>query len=278
MKTVLFLVSVLFTASSFAQTNSIKLNKGQTITVTSSTSQNMEMGMGMSMTVNSNSTHLIKVNEDAGENFKVDATLTKIKTSSSAMGQESSYDSENPAGSDSELAGVFEKSLDVTEACLLDKKTGIAKSAAPKEAATDDTEEDDLIKGMMGAASSNDNSGIVSGAFFASAAGKKVGDTWLDSSTVNGFKNVSNYSVASINGDMMIINLEGSISGKQQVETQGMQIDITMNTKNKGTIEMNKKSLQVLKRIVNADINANMDMMGQAMDMTGTVKTVTEYK
>lgn len=275
MKKILCFAGILFTANSFAQSNTIKLNKGDVITVTSNVTQNMEMGMGMSMTSSSNTTHVITVNNEAKDNYELSATLTKIKTSSNAMGQETNYDSENSAAADSEIAAVFEKSLNVVEKVLLDKKTGIAKAAEAKEAAEG---EDDFLEGMMSGASSNDNSGIVSSAFFTQAAGKKLGDSWVDSSTVSGFRNVSNYTVAAIKGDIITLNLVGTVAGSQQVETQGMQIDVTMNTKNKGTLEINKKSLQILKRTVDAEVTSSMDMMGQTMDMTGNVKTVTEYK
>lgn len=276
MKSILFLAGILFTANSFAQTNALKLNKGQTITVTSSVSQNLDMGMGMSMTSSSNSTHVIKVNEESGNNYNISTTLTKVKSTNSAMGQDTKYDSEDAAASDSELATVFEKTLNVTETSLLNKSTGVATSTKVKD---EDAEGDeDFLKGVMGGAASGDNSGIVSSAFFMQAAGKKVGDKWMDSSTVNGFHNTTNYTVASINGDIMTLNLDGTISGTQQIETQGMQIDVTMNTKNKGTVLLNKKTAQVIKRTVEAEVASNMDMMGQSMDMTGTIKTETEYK
>ncbi len=276
MKSILFLAGILFTANSFAQTNALKLNKGQTITVTSSVSQNLDMGMGMSMTSSSNSTHVIKVNEESGNNYNIITTLTKVKSTNSAMGQDTKYDSEDAAASDSELAAVFEKTLNVTETSLLNKATGVATSTKVKD---EDAEGDeDFLKGIMGGAATGDNSGIVSSAFFMQAAGKKVGDKWMDSSTVNGFHNTTNYTVASINGDIMTLNLDGTISGTQQIETQGMQIDVTMNTKNKGTVLLNKKTAQVIKRTVEAEVASNMDMMGQSMDMTGTIKTETEYK
>ncbi len=278
MKKVLFFVGMFLAANSFAQSNTIKLNKGQTITVTSTVSQNMDMGMGMTMTSSSNSTHVIKVNNDEGDKYNVSATLTKIKTNTSAMGQESSYDSENPGAADTELAVVMGKSLNVVENAFLDKKTGIAKSATPKNNEEAAEDEDDFIKGMLNGEPGSDNSGIISSTFFTQAAGKKVGDKWVDSNTVNKFSNVNNYTVTSINGDVMTISLDGIVSGSQQVETQGMQIDVTMNTKNKGSIELNKKTLQVLKKTVNADVTSSMDMMGQTMDMTGTITTLTEYK
>ncbi len=278
MKLLLFVAGIFLTANTFAQTNTIKLNKGQIITVTSTISQNMDMGMGMSMTSGSNSTHVIKVNEESGNNYSITTTLTKMKSNTSAMGQDTKYDSEDAAGSDSELATIFEKSLNSPENSLLDKTTGIAKSASTKEDEADGEGEDDFLKGLMGGATGNDNSGIVSSAFFTPMVGKKVGEKWMDSSTVSGFHNMTNYTIESINGDMMTIFMEGTISGTQQIETQGMQIDVTMNTKNKGTIVMNKKSLQVVKRTVDAEVSSTMDMMGQSMDMTGTIKTVTEYK
>ena len=65
MKRVLLVAGIFFTANSFAQTNTIKLNKGQTITVNSTVTQNMDMGAAMSMSSSSNSTHVIKVNGQA---------------------------------------------------------------------------------------------------------------------------------------------------------------------------------------------------------------------
>ena len=278
MKTILLVAGLFFTANSFAQTKDIKLKNGQTINVTTSVSQNMDMGGGMTMSSSSNSTHVIKVNGESGSNYNVSATLTKVVSNTSAMGQDTKYDSEDIAGSNSDIAAAFEKTLNVTENSLLDKSTGVAKSANPKEAVEAEDADNDLLKNMMSGGGSNDNSGIISNAFFTQIAGKKVGDTWTDSATVTGFKNVSNYTISAINGDIVTINLEGTLNGTQEVETQGMQIEITMNTLNKGTVEVNKNSYQVIKRIVDSEITSTMDMMGQTMDMSGNVKTVTEYK
>lgn len=277
MKTLLLVAGVLFTANSFAQTNAIKLNKGQTITVTSSVTQNMDMGMGMTMNSSSNSTHLLKVNDETGNNYNISTTLTKLKVNSSSMGQDSKYDSENVAGSDTEVAAMFDKSMNVAENSLLDKKTGIAV-AVKDEGAEEGEDEDNFLKGMMGGTAGKDGSSIINSSFFTQAAGKKVGDKWIDTTSVGGFKNLTNYTVASINGDMMVVNVDGTLSGNKQVETQGMQIDVNMNTKNKGTIELNKKTLMVTKRKVDAEIASTMDMMGQSMEMTGVITTVTEYK
>lgn len=277
MKTTLLVAAIIVCSNSFAQSNKIKLNNGQTITITSTATQSMNMSMGMEVNSVTNSTHSLKVNSETKNDYNISATLTKIKTTSSAMGQEMKYDSENPADSSSEMAGVFSESLNVTNNYLLQKAEGTVKLENPEKADNAKTEKADPLEALSVASISADNSSIVAGAVFPKLIGKKVGDTWVDSSTVNGLKNISNFTYEALQNGIAQIKLNATLTGTQQTEAQGMTMDIDMNTKSTGSIEVDTKTLLVKKRTVEATINAKMDMMGQTMDMTGTAQTVINY-
>ena len=274
MKQLLLPVTLVLSMAAHAQ---IKLNKDQKITITSTVTQDIDMGMGQ-IKNNTNATSVVNIKDADSKNYNAVYTLSKLSMSMDGMGQQQSYDSEKPEDKDNELGKSFGEKIGKGVNITIDKTTGKTTTETP---ATPEKEEEDNpfagMKELFGAADSE--SGITESAFFVIPAGKKVGDSWTDSvSTGNAMKGSKTYTIKSINGTEASIAVFSKMEGKQNMELQGMQIDIVLSAKTEGELLVDTKTSLLKKSSKVADITGNMDLMGQSMPITSKLTETTEYK
>lgn len=274
-----YLLSSLLIISLAAGAQQINLNKVQQITITSTANQDIDMSsMGMQMKNNTSSTGILQIKNGDDKNYNGIYKLSKISISMDGMGQQNSYDSENPADKESEIgksvAGKIGKEIKVS----INKNSGKAtvdKNEAEVKAATEDA---NPLKGMMESFGAADEGATVETAFFMIPAGKKAGESWVDSVKTNEMKEVKTYTLKSIKGSEAIIGLFSTMEGTSKVDAQGMQMDISISAKSEGEIFVDIKTSLVKKRSSVSDISGNIEMMGQSMPMTSKVTATTEYK
>ncbi len=276
MKQYLLPIVLLFTLGAHAQ--KINLPTGRQIVITATADQQMEMSsMGMLMKNNSSSTAVVEVKGADKANYNTTYKLTKIKISMDVMGQQQSYDSEKPEDKNSEIGKSVEGKIGQELKVTVDKNSG--KSSVEKIAGDtkDDAAEENPFKGLMESFGAADEGATVETAFFIIPAGKKTGDVWSDSVINNKMKEVKTYTIRSMNGNEASINLFSTMEGTSSVETQGMQMEITISAKTEGVLTVDVKNSLVKKRTSVSDITGSIDMMGQSMPMTSKVTVVTEY-
>lgn len=278
MKQILFLLTLGSAAAVNAQ--QIKLDKGQRITITSTVSQDMDMGMGMQMKNSSNTTSVLEVKDADSKNYNTVYKLTKLNMTFDGMGQQQSYDSEKATDKDSELGKSVGDKIGKEVNVTIDKNTGEITTEKKAEPEKDDEDEDNPLAGMMDMFGAKESeTAITESVFFLIPAGKKVGDSWSDSVNVKeSMKGIKTFTLKAINGNEATIALFSKIEGKQNVEMQGMQIDINISAKTEGEMLVNTKTSLVKKSSRVADISGNMDLMGQSMPLTSKMTEVTEYK
>jgi len=131
---------------------------------------------------------------------------------------------------------------------------------------------------MMQSADLSEGATIVKDLVFLIPPGKKVGDTWTDSTSQKELKSIRRFTFKSLIDNIATIGLNGVLTGNSTMEMQGMQLDISMNTNTTGEIIVNTKTSLVQKRTANADIDATIDVMGQSGPITGKALIITEYK
>ena len=279
MKKGLLIIGILLSVVSFAQkspsvTKNIALSKGQQIIITTTAIQNAEMSMGMSMKSSSTTVNKLIVLEAGDKEYKISSTLTKMLFSADMMGQQKDFDSDKKEDRDSEMG----KSalLDEIKLAILNKSTGIA--VFEKQDTLSDDKENDPLAGMMGSLIKANDAATVSGAFFIIPANKKAGDKWIDSSSTGGMKTVNNYSIESIEKNILTVVLNATVSGITSMEAQGTGFNVTMNSTSSGKIVVDLNTSLVKKRTTSGNINSTIEMMGQSLPVTGTATTTTTYE
>ena len=267
MKKLIPIAFLLCCGTSFAQnSNGIKLKKGQTITLNSVVNSETEMQMG-AMKSDYNTTIKLNVVDENAETFTLSSSIAQMKMNMDGMGQNISYDSEKPEDKDSQMGQAMGDKLKKVDTYILDKKTG--KTTIVKN---EGVEEGGMGGGMF---SISDEDGAANAAFFILPAGKKIGDSWTESTVSKGITTAKTYTLKSIAQDVATIDVIGTITGTKEQEANGMTMSITMNNKIAEQMLVNV-SLGLVTKVNNSTDGTNsMDMMGQQMEMTIKTSTVT---
>jgi len=279
MRSFLLFAAIIFSMNSFCQKNNgqIVLNKGQKFTVKNTMSQEADMGMGMEMKNFTTSQTSYIVLDVADKNYSISSTLTGMKVSMDFMGQQTTYDSDLKSDSASEI-GKSMRDLNTPDTVSVDKYTGTVIADAktvtePKEA------DSNPMENLFESLGDNNKNVSISEAFFIIPAGKKTGDSWIDSSSTKDIKTLKTYTIKSIAKNIATVNIIGTVVSNIQTEVQGLQVNVSMTTKTDSEVITDTKTSLVTRRTTKADINGNLELMGQAAPVTGkaTITSVYEY-
>lgn len=285
-KTSLLFVASLFSISvvSIAQTattGKLLLSKGQKMqidnTVKSITNMDM-MGQSMEMTSDAAMVNQVEVKDKANEAYTVTNTLTKLVTSGSAMGQDYSFDSEKKEDLESEMGKVLKNQINVIKEMEFTTtgKLGTVKKAAETETAAKGNPMVDMMKSMSGGG--NDESGGTSDIFMVLPVGKKVGDTWSDSTISDGIKIYRNYLLKDMKGNAATLTLTGTQSTNKKMEQQGMEVIVALESKLNGELIIDTTTGVVISKSFIMDGTGSADAMGQAIPITTKITSTTLVK
>jgi hypothetical protein len=234
--------------------------------------------MGMSMKNSSTSVNKVTVKDISDKNYTLENTLTKLVINSENPMQPINFDSDKEQDRSSEVGKAIGSSLGKPEVFFVNKKsseiTSDNKNLADSSAGADKNDMMSMMGGMFG----NAESVTVSNTFFLIPSGKKTGDSWVDSSTIEKIKSVNKYTIVSTEKNIVTINVNGTMNGKTTMDMQGNQFDIDMSTNSTGKIVMDKVTSLVKSRTTNATINSTIQAMGQSLPVEGTAASTTTYE
>lgn len=277
MKRSLFVLALLL--SSAAEAQKISLKKGQQITITTSTTQDVDMmAMGLQMKSSMGSTSTIDATGADNENIITSYKTVKLNLSIDAMGQQINYDSDKPEDRDSEMGKNVADKLNKEVVVLLNKNTGKASLQDTAAKSPEKPDATNPLAGIMDSFGSAAEDAIVETAFLIIPAGKKKGDTWMDSTIKEKMKDVRTYTLKSINNGLATISLASKMEGSSSMESQGMQMDISLSSVSVGDVIVDTKTALVKKRSSTTDLTGSMEVMGQSIPMTSKAVMTIEYK
>ena len=268
--TVLFLCLATFCAKA----QNVKLQTGKNINSTITATMNMDMGIaGGVAKIETTTTSVINVTGADNNFYKANQTVTRIKMSQEGAGQTMNYDSDDKSDSSSEIAKAMGSAVNQPAAVLIDKKDGSVKDASPEK-----PEEtiDNPLSALMGGSKSA--SAAASTAFLVIPAGKKAGDTWVDSSGDKEMSAVKNYELQSVQNGIATVKLKTITKAQMEKEAQGAQFTITMNGTAESIITTDTKTGLVQKNTTTANMDGNLEMMGQSMPLTMTMNSSAVFQ
>lgn len=275
MKKIILVIAVLGSITVNAQ--KITVEKGKLITIVTNTDQDIDMSMmGMQMKNKSVITALVEIKDVDKDKIETAYTLQKVKMNMDMMGKENNYDSDNPEDRDSEISKAVKESIGKKIKMNVDRITGKA-TLEDKDDVVEENSSDPL-SGMINSMGQGKEDATMETVFFVIPQGKKVGDTWVDSTNADGMKEIKNYTLKSLANNRAIIGLENKMSGTNTVENQGMQMEVSMTAITKSDITVDTKTSMVKKRTSNMDITGNVDVMGQSVPITSKAVVTVEYQ
>jgi hypothetical protein len=276
-------ISCSITLVTKAQTNNGKLvlSKGQKMQIDNTVKSvtNMElMGQSMEMTSDAAMVNEVEVKDKANEAYTVTNTLTKLATSGSAMGQDYSFNSEKKEDLESEMGKVLKSQINVTKEMEFNTtgKLGTVKKAVDAESTAKGNPMVDMMKNMSGGG--NDESGGTSDIFMVLPTGKKMGDTWSDSTIADGIKIYRNYLLKDLKGNEATLTLTGTQSTNKKMEQQGMEVVVTLESKLNGELVVDTATGVVKQKSFVMDGTGSADAMGQAIPITTKITSTTAVK
>lgn len=234
--------------------------------------------MGMQMKNNSTTTGEVLLKDIKDHNYIATYKLNKVNLSMEMMGQETKYNSENPGDKDSEMGKAISEKIGKEVTVFVDKNTG--KASLDKSTESPERQPDaNPMAGLMDAFGSVTEEANVETAFFVLPAGKKTGDSWIDSSaSTKTMKDLRTYTLKSIKDGVADINLLSTMEGTTSTEMQGMQMDISLSVKTDGQILVDTSTSLVKKRSNTANLTGNIDMMGQSIPISSKAVVIMDYK
>lgn len=268
MKKILLIASLVAVYTTQAQ--NIKLEAGKKITVVTTNNMDMDMSIAGSMKSEASATSVINVVSVDGDKYNITCTNTKLKSSQDAMGQSMNFDSDKKEDLDSEIGKELGKNVNKAIELILNKNNGVVVSKNKN-----DEEDGNPMKEVMASAGGNSAESIVSNTFFVIPAGKKVGDSWVDSSSEAGMKRIKTIQYKSLNADVATLNVSTVVKGTMSKETQGMQMEITINGTTDAAIEVNTTNSIVKKNTSKGEVNGSIDVMGQSVPITMKINNTT---
>jgi hypothetical protein len=273
----IFLISICGNAQN--STGKLLLAKGQKIQINNETqsviSQEM-MGQVIEITIDANMIHLLEVKDKKPHSYLIASTLTKLSTNGTAMGQAMKFDSDKKEDMETETGKLMKGQLNVTKEVELNEMAQVINVVKKSVASPSGGQLMDMINNLTGGNADETNGAAI--AFEIIPTGKKIGDSWSDSSVNGDIKTYSYYTLKSINGNNAIILLTGKQMISKKMEQQGMEINVKMvaNLSGEGIVDMNTGLLQQRTTVMNGTGSA--ELMGQSIPMTSKITTTTSVK
>jgi len=272
MKNIIIILCLLFSTIGYCQKNSnIVLKKGQVILAASTVQTDSELSMGSSKN-NITMNNELRVIDEKDNNYIVSITATKMKMDMEGMGQSMSFDSDKKEDKDSEIGQTIGSKLNSPDTFSLNKTTGKLTAISTKP----NNEESAASSGFsMMNADGEDQS--FNSAFLLVPANKKAGDHWEETITNKGLTTKKTFTLKSIDVSMAVVEVSGTTVGTIEQEMQGMAMNMTMDSKFKGELQVNTATGMVIQCANSVESNNSMDVMGQSMQITSKANSTTSF-
>lgn len=284
MKKIVFLIYtlLLIRSVSFSQaTGIVSPAKGQKLVVENSIStvSTTEMaGQPMESKANISSTYQIEVKDIIADKFNLVNTVTHLKLSANAMGQDINFDSDKKEDMEGDIGKNFKDFINKPKEIVMDRSGNIIvpnKADTGKE--NNSSNPADMIIGGLAGDPEQQGFGAKM-AFETIPKNAKAGTTWKDSSFSNGITKVTNYTLKTLNGNEAAISLSGTIDSEIKTEMQGMEIQ----TKTKGTFTgeetVDTKTGVVKQNTTTTDAKGTLIAMGQEIPTTSKITSQTTVR
>lgn len=245
----------------------IQLSKGQHFEQVAETTMTMTqetMGQKVDIKSKSTNTNLIEIQDASDNGYWVASTLKRVQLNMNNMGQEMTFDSDNPTDMSGELAAGFKEQLGKTVVMVVDKN-GIVKEV--KNSGTLDPELMNAVAEQVGK-----NLSFLTNI---PQGGATAGASWTDSISMEGVKNVSTYTLASVHGNSAVVNMTSTGDMNRDIERQGMKMKMILKNSMSGNYTVDLVSGIITSSNINTKSSGSMEMMGQSMPLQMETTVVT---
>lgn len=275
MKLNLLLPTMLLSAICFGTkaqnfTDKVKLQKGQVIQVhTIDTTDLVQKRGGEEMPMKTFSASELEVSalEASGNELTMQQVLNAMKLHFEGFGQVMDYDSKDPAKQEGMMAANMKEQIGKKDT---NRFTLTGQLIEDEDKPTETEKGKGKGKGMMRRMQQGFNA---ENCFLLIPADAKVGTGWKTDKTKEGIKTQTIYFLDKLEGDLATVSFKRKSKGTTTSEFQGMSSTVEVDNLSEGLIVVNIQTGLVSLYEESLKMNSKVNMMGQEMPNTGTVRT-----
>lgn len=278
-KIFVFVLSIIsFVAFSQLPSGKIVLKKGMHFMVESKSdgtiTQEM-MGQSMEMTLENSTVISAEVKDFKNNNYNITQTLTSVKSKFSGMGQDKTFDSDKKEDMDGEAGAMYKDKFNVPKDVIVSNEgVNVTPADTAKAQAANGANAMSEMLGAMGGGQDN----IAGALFLVIPAGKKVGDSWVDSTTNEGVKMKRTYTLTSIANKVATVSVIGILDINKTMQLQGMDMNTAMTSKINSVVLVDVVSSIQKENKSTTDVSGTIDVMGQSIPITSKINSLTTVK
>ena len=264
-------------------TPAVKLEAGKQYTVTTITKSNMTqeaMGQTMEIPIDATNKATLTIKAASDKGYESTYITDRVQFAANMMGQDMNYDSDKKDDKDGPMGKTMNKLVGKETSFVVNGAGNIIKETIVKQTQEKSDEEGpDMMTGMMGIGMSEASTCPVFN-LFVNNTELKIGDSFVDSSTVNdkdgSTKTSTTYILKEIKDGKSIFTLNGQVAISKKMEMQGMEMTTTTASKSTGDMIVDVATGLLNSKSIVTETTGSVDVQGMSIPITGkTTTTIT---
>ena len=262
-------------------TPAVKLEAGKQYTVTTITKSNMTqeaMGQTMEIPIDATNKATLTIKELSNKGYESTYITDRVQFAANMMGQDMNYDSDKKDDKDGPMGKTMNKLVGKETSFVVNGAGNIIKETIVKQTQEKSDEEGpDMMTGMMGIGMSEASTCPVFN-LFVNNTELKIGDSFVDSSTVNdkdgSTKTSTTYILKEIKNGKSIFTLNGQVAISKKMEMQGMEMTTTTASKSTGDMIVDVATGLLVSKSIVTETTGNVDVQGMSIPITGKTTSI----
>jgi hypothetical protein len=269
--------------SAQSYTPAVKLEAGKQYTVTTITKSSMTqeaMGQTMEIPIDATNKATLTIKAASDKGYESTYITDRVQFAANMMGQDMNYDSDKKDDKDGPMGKTMNKLVGKETSFVVNGAGNIIKETIVKQTQEKSDEEGpDMMTGMMGIGMSEASTCPVFN-LFVNNTELKIGDSFVDSSTVNdkdgSTKTSTTYILKEIKNGKSIFTLNGQVAISKKMEMQGMEMTTTTASKSTGDMIVDVATGLLNSKSIVTETTGSVDVQGMSIPITGkTTTTIT---
>ena len=262
-------------------TPAVKLEAGKQYTVTTITKSNMTqeaMGQTMEIPIDATIKATLTIKEASDKGYQSTYINDRVEFAANMMGRDMNYDSDKKEDRDGKMGENMNKLVGKETSFVVNGAGNIIKETIVKQTQEKSDEEGpDMMTGMMGMGMSEASTCPVFN-LFVNNTELKIGDSFVDSSTVNdkdgSTKTSTTYILKEIKDGKSIFTLNGQVAISKKMEMQGMEMITTTASKSTGDMIVDVATGLLVSKSIVTETTGNVDVQGMSIPITGKTTSI----
>lgn len=277
MKNTLLLISIAMASTGFAQkvNNKLSFQKGQKYEVvaqTDKTSTVEVMGQSMETKVNSTISEVLDVTDAGKDGATIEHKVKRIQFTVTNPMQSQSFDSEKDTDRNNEIGKMLDKTLKNKYTMSVDATGKITAVKVDNNNPNDKStgaDMGDLISSQLGMNLGVPKVGASSSFKILPDKTVGLGDSWTDTSSADGQKIKTVYTVKNITDKDILLDYTQEINVDTKQEVMGQEAIIKANSKSTGTVTLDRATGLLKQKTAAMEEEGTMEAQGQSIPVKG---------